>query len=130
MASTAFSSGECEYLAALDDPSELRSRFYDFWTLKEAFAKALCLTLVDALGQCRMIDAAGARRVQVPTPRHWRALVFAPRPQLRLAVVRVCESSEQVRAALRTVEWPAPRIGEWPVVLDLDSADGRGAGAW
>ena len=66
MARAAFSTNECEYLATLDDPSELCSRFYEFWTLKEAFAKALGLALVDALGQCRMVDASGARRVRGP----------------------------------------------------------------
>ncbi len=130
MASAAFSPTECEYLAALDDPSDLCSRFYEFWTLKEAFAKALGLTLADALGQCRMIDSAGVRRVEVPTTLYWRAVVFVPRPQLRLTVVQACESSEPLRRALHTVEWPLPRATEWPVVMDLEGGGRRGPGAW
>lgn len=130
MARAAFSTNECEYLATLDDPSELCSRFYEFWTLKEAFAKALGLALVDALGQCRMVDASGARRLEVPTTRHWRATVFAPRPQLRLTVVQACESPAPLHGALHTVEWPSPRGNEWPVVLDLEGRGRGGPGAW
>ena len=130
MAGVAFSPAECEFLATLDDPSELCSRFYEWWTLKEAFAKALGLALPDALRQCSLIDSAGARRVQVPTTRHWRAIVYAPRPQLRLAVVRAAESCEPVRGALRTVEWPSPRANEWPVAMDLEGGGGHDPGAW
>lgn len=130
MASAAFPPAECEYLDTLDERSDLCSKFYEFWTLKEAFAKALRLTLVDALRQCCMIDATGARRLEVPTTCHWRAIVFAPRPQLRLSVVQTCESSEALREAPHTVEWPSPRATEWPVVMDLEGGGRRGPGAW
>lgn len=128
MASVAFSSSECAYLGSLEDASDLCSTFYGFWTLKEAFAKALCLPLVDALRQCRMIDASGARRADIPTSRYWRATVFAPRPALRLAVVRVHESPAPVSEDLDTVEWPFLRDGDWPVVMNLEG--GRGNGTW
>lgn len=130
MASAAFPTSECEYLATLDDPSDLCSRFYEFWTLKEAFAKALRLELVDALRQCCMIDATGARRVEIPTARHWRATIFAPRPKLRLTVVQACESPAPFHGALHTVEWPSSRGSEWPVVLDLEGSGRGGASAW
>lgn len=130
MASAAFTPAECEYLARLDDPSELCSRFYEFWTLKEACAKALRLELVDALRQCCMIDATGARRAKLPTTRRWRATVFAPRPQLRLAVAQVFESPKPADAALLTFEWPSPRGTEWPVVMDLEGGGRRHPGAW
>jgi len=130
MASAAFSPTECEYLATIGDPSALCSTFYAFWTLKEAFAKALRLELVDALRQCRLIDATGARRAEVPTTRHWRAVVLAPRPQLMLTVAQVSESLEPLRRALHTVEWPSPRATEWPVLMDLEGGGRRGPGAW
>jgi phosphopantetheinyl transferase len=97
--------------------------FYELWTLKEAFAKALRLPLVDALRQCRFVDARFDRRADVPTTRHWRATVFAPRPQLRLAVARVADAQEHLDAPLDTLEWPRPRTGEWTVVRSL-SGDG------
>ena len=83
---------ECALLASLDDPRELCSTFYELWTLKEAFGKALQLPLLDALRQCRFVDAGLGRRADVPTDRHWRATVFAPRPQLRLAVARIADA--------------------------------------
>jgi len=130
MASIAFSPGECAYLGSLEDPSDLRSTFYDFWTLKEAFAKALRLPLFDALRRCCMVDSAGARRAEIPTTMHWRAIVFAPRPQLRLAVVRVNEHPGSVHGPLATIEWPSARTGEWPIVMDLEGGGCRGPGAW
>jgi len=130
MASVAFPSDECAYLATLDEPSELCSAFYAFWTLKEAFAKALDLTLADALGRCRMIDAGGTRRLQVPTSGYWRATLYEPRPRLRLAVVRVCDSSAPIQEPLKTIEWPGTRPGDWPVVMDLAGGGGGRAGAW
>ena len=130
MASVAFSPGECAYLGSLKDPSELRSAFYEFWTLKEAFTKALRLPLVDALRHCCMIDSAGARRIEIPTTRHWCAMVFAPRPQLRLAVVRVNERPGSVQGSLFTIEWPSARTGEWPIVMGLEGGGGRGPRAW
>lgn len=130
MASVAFPPAECEYLATLEQPAELCSAFYCFWTLKEAFAKALDLTLADALGRCRMIDADGSHRVRVPCSGHWRATVYEPRPRLRLAVVRVCESPALIRGPLQTIEWPSPRSGDWPVVMDLAGGGGGGSGAW
>jgi hypothetical protein len=130
MASVAFSPSECGYLCSLEDPSKLQSAFYEFWTLKEAFAKALRLPLVDALRHCCMIDAAGAHRAEVPTADHWRAIVFAPRAQLRLAVVRVNERPGSVHGPLDTIEWPSDRTGEWPIVMHLEGGGGRGPGAW
>ncbi|MEY2919573.1 MAG: hypothetical protein RL261_878, partial [Pseudomonadota bacterium] len=84
MANIAYSAEESALLASLGDPRDLCSTFYELWTLKEAFGKALQLPLVDALRQCRFVGAGPGRRAVVPTNRHWRATVFAPRPQLRL----------------------------------------------
>ena len=110
---------ECALLASLDDPRDLCATFYELWTLKEAFAKALQLPLVDALRQCRFVDAGLDRRADVPTNRHWRATVFAPRPQLRLAVARIADAPEQLDAPLATFEWPQPRRCDWTVIRSL-----------
>lgn len=119
MASVAYSATECALLASLDDPRDLRATFYELWTLKEAFAKALGLPLVDALRQCRFVDAGLARRADVPTTRHWRATVFAPRPQLRLTVALIADAPRDLDTAMATFEWPQPRSSGWTVIRSL-----------
>jgi hypothetical protein len=130
MARIAYCAAEAEYLTSLDDPEVLRSSFYEFWTLKEAFAKALGLPLADVLGQCQLVDSSGAHRTKIPTTRQWRATVFAPRRQLRLAVVRTHEPADPVSEVIATIEWPQPRAQEWPVVLDLLSGDDHAGRTW
>jgi hypothetical protein len=129
MANIAYSADECAHLASLDDPSDLRSTFYEFWTLKEAFAKALRLPLVDALRLCCFIGSSGTHRATIPTTQPWRATVFSPRPELRLAVVRVYESPAPIHETLNTKEWPLHQAREWPVVLDLEGSGQRAASA-
>jgi len=118
MAEIAFSPAEARHLATLDPPL-LAGRFYEFWTLKEAFAKALEVSLAEALTQCRLVDDAGNVAPSIPTGLPWRATVFAPRPDLRLAVARVADSSGRLRGRIHTEEWPVPTRSQWPVVLDL-----------
>lgn len=118
MAEIAYAPAEARYLATLD-PALLAGRFYDFWTLKEAFAKALDLSLAEALTQCRCVDDAGNRVPSIPSARPWRATVFAPRPDLRLAVACVADSAGQLRGRIHIEEWPSPAQSPWPVVLDL-----------
>jgi hypothetical protein len=129
LADIAYSADECAHLAALEDPSDLGSTFYELWTLKEAFAKALQLQLADALRLCRFIDGSGAWRAEIPTTQSWRATVFAPRPQLRLAVLRLHDSPTAICESVNTMEWPLPRAREWPIVLDLVSSGRRAATA-
>lgn len=129
MADVAYSAAESAHLASLDDPEERCSTFYELWTLKEAFGKALRLHLADALRLCSFIDPSGMRHATVPTRHDWRARVFAPRPQLRLAVVHVNESPAPICATINTMEWPLPRAREWPVVRDLVSSGRRAATA-
>jgi 4'-phosphopantetheinyl transferase len=124
MADIAYSEAERALLASIADPEGVCAMFYELWTLKEAFAKALRLPLVDALQKCRFVDAGFNRRADVPTSRHWRATVFAPRPQLRLAVARVADAREKLDAPLDTREWPSPRTSDWPVVRSLSGGGG------
>ncbi len=116
MASIAYCADECALLASLADPTELCSTFYELWTLKEAFGKALQLPLLDALRQCRFVDAGLGRSADVPTDRLWRATVFAPRPQLRLAVACIADTRAQLDSPLETFEWPQPRRCEWTII--------------
>lgn len=129
LADIAYSAEERAHLASLEDPADLSSTFYELWTLKEAFAKALQLHLADALRLCRFVDGSGTRRAEIPTTRSWRATVFAPRPQLRLALVRMHDSRAPISEAVDTTEWPSTRAREWPVVLDLAGGGRRAATA-
>jgi phosphopantetheinyl transferase (holo-ACP synthase) len=116
------SAAEADELESLEDQAALPGRFYEAWTLKEAFAKALRMPLVDALRQCGFTGAASAATGRVPTDRHWRAMVFAPRPQLRLAVVWVADTGAALAAAPSTMEWPPGHAANWPVVRSLGGA--------
>ena len=121
MASTAYTDAECRYLASIDDAAESSARFYEFWTMKEAFAKALRLPLADALRQCRLVDDSGAIRPVVPTASPWRVVVFAPRPQLRLAVAVTAAEAGLLDGDVAMTEWPPLRSGNWRTVSDLAS---------
>jgi hypothetical protein len=124
MARMAYAPDEADELASLEDATSLRDRFYESWTLKEAFAKALRLPLADALGQCRFIGADDAATARVPITRPWSATVFAPRPQLRLAVVLVADDGAAVPSVLHTLEWPPRQVAAWRVVRRLAGAGG------
>jgi len=128
LAEIAYSSAEARHLATLD-PAQRAGRFYEFWTLKEAFAKALGMSLAEALTQCRCVDGSGMVVPSVPARHPWRATVFAPRTDLRLAVARAADSMGQLRGRIHTEEWPAPAQSRWPVVLDLIGDAGTCAAA-
>lgn len=127
LARTAYSTAEADELKSLEDPAALPGRFYEAWTLKEAFAKALRLPLADALGTCRFTHADGIATAAVPTTRHWRATVFAPRPQLRLALVLVADARDALATSPGTTEWPPARAANWPVVRRLSGDGGERA---
>lgn len=121
----AFCADESEYLRKLPAPL-LECRFYEFWTIKEAFAKALDLPLLVALQQCRCIDPAGQRVLLIPTEQRWRVIVFAPRPELRLAIACISPSTSPSPAltAVTTAEWPTPARAAWPIVFEAVHPDG------
>jgi len=123
IARLAYSTAEADYLASLDDPSALCTNFYEFWTLKEAFAKALRLPLADALRQCCLIDVTGERRAEIPTTQRWKAMIFAPRPTLRLAAAWTAASADLLDATVHTAEWPEQQTESWAMILDLSSHD-------
>jgi hypothetical protein len=123
MAELAYCESEQRYLAMLE-PARLAARFYEFWTLKEAFAKALGLPLVEALTRCRCVDDSDTLAPSIPTPQPWRATVYAPRPDLRLSVACVADSTEQLQGRIRTGEWPAPAASRWPVIFDIFGTNG------
>lgn len=131
MARVAYSAIEADHLASLRDPQQTCAVFYELWTLKEAFAKALRLPLLEALRQCCFPVVDSSRGLPaVPTARPWRATVFAPRPQLRLALVAIATDCNELTAPCHTLEWPPERRVEWPVVRQLVGNDGRDATAW
>lgn len=119
MASMAFTPEEVRELESLEDPAQVCTRFYEFWTLKEAFAKALRLPLADALSKCCFASSGPAAAAKPPTAKHWRAIVYAPRPLLRLAVVIAGPSAHSAAANPAALEWPPQREADWPVVKDL-----------
>lgn len=121
MAALAFSAAEARHVASLADDGQRGANFYELWTLKEAFAKALRLPLVDALRQCCFVDGSAAHLATVPTGLHWRAAVFAPRRELRIAVVFVARSWVALPGSPATFEWPPRRAVCWPLVRRLAS---------
>lgn len=109
-----------EVVALEAAPEDARPRlFYTLWTLKESFAKALRLELVDALRQCVFWQDEGEWRGRVATPLEWGAAVFQPRPHLFLAAAWVGGSG---LPELRQWEWPPQRGGDWPVIASMASA--------
>jgi hypothetical protein len=115
IAELAFDPKEAASLERLHDP-ERQQRFYELWTLKEAFAKALALDLLTALRRCRLYASASGWRADIPTDLAWSAVVVAPRPEFRLAVVRLAKDAESPECDLpATYEWPEPAPGPWSV---------------
>jgi len=122
LAELAFDVDELGYLK--ESPSHLLAcRFYQFWTIKEAFAKALAIPLAVALRRCRCVNEYGKIILQPPTDDPWRVMVFAPRRRLRLAVVCVSRTTADLHYQTSTAEWPAPRRVPWPIVFESTHAD-------
>lgn len=123
---------ELEQLAALEADAQAE-RFHLLWTLKEAFAKALGLPLLESLRRCVFLRDGETWRADVPAAA-WSARVFRPRASLLLAVVALRTQDAEAGAdppAARALaassfacadlsftchEWPAPREAEWPCI--------------
>lgn len=125
IAGMAFTPDEARELESLGDQEQVCTRFYELWTLKEAFGKALGLPLADALAKCCFAGTGAAAAARFPRAGHWQAVVYAPRPLLRLAVVVAGDAARPAALEPTTMEWPPRRAVAWPVVRRVD---GVGAG--
>ncbi len=110
LARFAYSAAEAD--AVESAPEAQRPRlFYALWTLKEAFAKALRLPLLEATRACTFEPVGHALRATIPTSQMWSARVFEPRRSVSLAVVLL---GSDAQLALRTCEWPPATERQWP----------------
>ena len=116
MAEIGYSPAEAALIASLAEPGQQRAAFYELWTLKEACAKAFGLSLVDALHQCRFVNDGLMWEAEIPSARSWQAIVYAPRPDLRLSLVRVADPFEPALLPVAMKEWPSGHAVEWPAV--------------
>lgn len=107
LAKFAFSDSESEQLAAL--PAEARTeRFYFLWTLKEAFAKALSLPLMESVRRCAFVYGDNGWQGSAPTSEAWSAWVFRPTPEMVLSVVAVGAATAFARKnSVLLTAWPA-----------------------
>jgi 4'-phosphopantetheinyl transferase len=113
----AFSADEARELDSLA-PHAATARFYLLWTLKEAFAKALAMPLLEALRDCSFTHRDGCWAGQIPTAEPWRATVFTPRPRLTLAAV-IVGARDSPYGGWACREWPGPAVPPWPRVATL-----------
>jgi len=114
----AYSAAESEWLAGETDERE--SLFYTLWVAKEAAAKALGISLIEALRNCQLLRRDGVWRGTLPTALRWNLTVLRPRPDLSLAVALIDHRENAI--SIQTSEWPPERIVDWPVVLQLDAS--------
>lgn len=128
LAATAFSAREVGFVAGQAGDEARALAFYDLWVLKEACAKALGRPLVEVLGGTDFSPWLRGASPTVPGPAEadpWSAWLFAPRPDLRLAVF----------AAGATGALEEPRLHEWPGAMPrpwrpLHRLAGAGADLW
>jgi phosphopantetheinyl transferase (holo-ACP synthase) len=116
MADVGYSPAEAALIASLAEPGQRCAAFYELWTLKEACAKALGLSLVDSLRQCRFVNDELAWEADIPIAKSWQAIVYAPRPDLRLSLVWVADTLEPTLSPVAMTEWPSNHAVEWPTV--------------
>lgn len=120
LATLAYAGDEASALARLPG-SERAAAFVDLWVLKEAAAKALRLDLFSALAGCRFSLADGLITGRLPAAQPWRAVVYAPRPALRLAYLELGGPAlEPVANPLPCIEWfgadGEAGAGDWPCI--------------
>jgi len=124
IAELGFSAAEAAFIASLAEPGKCRAAFYELWTLKEACAKAFALHLVDALRQCDFVNAGLSWHADVPSARPWQAIVYAPRPDLRLSLVWTRDALEPPLQPIATREWPSGNAVEWTTVRRFSGPGG------
>ena len=108
-----FSKDEADALEALPEDAQT-ARFYDYWTLKEAYIKARGLGLALPLdGFSMVMDEAGPPRIRfAPSidddPDSWQFAQFTPTPQHRMAIaVRRRDTDWRILfREVMVVEWP------------------------
>ncbi len=116
LAASAFAADEFAVVAGHPRVEDRALAFYEVWVLKEACAKALGRPLVDVL---RGTDFSrwlmpGAAPGTADGP-EWAAWLYAPRPDLRLAVF----VAGPVQAEPRLHEWPDALRAPWPLMRRL-----------
>lgn len=94
-------------------PESRQTLFYTLWTLKEAFAKALHVELVEALRRCVFWNAGGTWHGRVPVGSAWRAAVFQPRPDIFVAAAWIGGGEAE---SLQLWEWPPKQRADWPLI--------------
>jgi len=116
LARFAYSDEEARWVAAQDSRAQGQA-FHELWVLKEAAAKCLGLDLLAALAGCRFHINGGRIDGRLPGAQEFQALLYAPRPELRLAWLTL--SSDAVSAPA-CIEWVAGedsrREVQWPIV--------------
>jgi len=107
----AFSSAEIAALRGLA-PSEFVDRFFDYWTLKEAFLKARGLGMRIPLDQFsiqiseRLIAISFTDEID-DDPKRWHFTGHSPSPRHRLAIADGSATPGGLPVAMRP--WPVPR---------------------
>jgi phosphopantetheinyl transferase (holo-ACP synthase) len=111
----AYSAAESEWLARETDERE--SLFYTLWVAKEAAAKALGISLIEALRNCQLLRRDGVWHATLPTALPWNLTVLRPRQDLSLAVALI--DHRESALSIQTSEWPPERYVDWPVIAQL-----------
>lgn len=112
----AFAAAESAALASMLETQRLR-HFYTLWVMKEALAKALRLSLMDALLNCVVTKTQDGWRGTVPTSHPWRLDVFEPQPDLSLAVA--CVGAGASGFQMQCGQWPPRRPADWPIAASF-----------
>jgi 4'-phosphopantetheinyl transferase len=120
LAEFAFHTDEHADMRALP-PDALAERFYLLWTLKEAFAKALELPLLESSRECVFMYRNGDWNARVPTTQPWIARAFRPRVNLFVSIAVLGFSDNEV--CVTHSEWPATSDtkNSWPTSVTLSS---------
>lgn len=115
LARFAYAADEAAQILAAPE-GEQAGEFYGRWVLKESAAKRLGLPLLEALKQCRFEFAGGAIHASLPGVSRVTAMLYEPRPMLRLAWLDIDRplADPPLRRELRP--GCAPVTGLWRVL--------------